>query len=193
MWWPKGFVVIRIIQYRVRNGLQAIVAAVVLLALLAVPAGALAQEDPFGDSDFTSPKFGTLIEWTDAWRLDRDQSVVQQRRDLVGLISREVDAAVLIELQSQRSFRTADALINTAMERYVSLTGFEQTSEDLSAYPPSLQFEFGEDDDRVAGHIQAQAIDGAMMAVIVLGLPGELDEAMDIANDQIQVNAVPLL
>jgi hypothetical protein len=165
----------------------------VLLALLAVPVMAFAQDDPFGDSEFTSPKFGTVIEWSDDWRLDRDQSGVQQRRDVIGLNSRVNEAGVLIELQSQRSFRTAESFINAAMERYTSLVGFEQTAEDLSAYPPSLTFEFGEEDDRIAGHIQAQAIEGAMMAVLVLGRPGDVEQWMENANDQIEVNGVPLL
>jgi hypothetical protein len=182
-----------VLQFRFRTIVHGLAALALIFSAALAPVRAAAQDDPFGESEFTSPKFGTLVEWTDEWDIDREQSVIQQRRDLIAVIATGIDAAVLIELQSQRSFRTAEAFLTTAMERYTTLVGYDETSQDLDAYPPSLQFEFGEEDDRITGHIQVQAIENAMMAVVVLGLPGELEDAMDAANDGITVNGIDLL
>jgi hypothetical protein len=171
----------------------------VLIAALAfmsfLPLTVVAQDEPFGDSEFVSPKFGTVIEWEDDWNLDPETSSIEVRRDVLGLIQDGEEAAVLIELQSQRSFRTGAEFINAALQRYSQLPEFEITDDSVDQSPASLQFTFLLDDLEtvVAGYIQAQPIEGATMVVIVLSTPGEVEQTNEIANDAITVNRVPLL
>lgn len=166
--------------------------AAFLLTLL-LPAPARSQASPFGDNDFTSPKFGTYVEWSSVWLIDRTESVIEQRRDLIGLETEDRRSAVVIELHSQRSYRTAERVLATALERYSVLSGFEQFDENLDAYPPSTSFRWGEDDDGYAGYVQAHAIERAWLIAVVIGLPDALADVRELANETISVNGAPLL
>lgn len=171
-------------------------ALLLLLTLLAlVPAAAIAQDDPFGETEFVSPKFGTVIEWEADWSVDPETSAIEVRRDVLGLIRDGEDAALLIELQSQRSFRTGAEFINAALQTYSRLPEFSITDDAVDQSPASATFTFqlsdGETD--VAGYIQSQPIEGASMVVIVLATPDDLEQMQVNANDAITVNGVPLL
>lgn len=167
-----------------------------VLALLAMlPASAIAQESPFGDTTFTSPKYGTEIEWTDNWNVAEENSSIEVRRDVLALIESNGDDAVLIELQSQRTYRTGEEFITAAMQTYSRLPGFEIVDDNTDQTPPSMSFLFDIEgfDEPGAGLIQSQPIAGATMVVIVLSLLETLDDVADQASDEITVNGVPLL
>ena len=168
---------------------------VLLAVLVALPMTAFAQDDPIDETTFTSPKFGTVVEWNDNWEVDSSNTSIQVRRDVLALIEEGGDWAVLIELQSQRSYRTGEEFITASMQTYSRLPGYEVVEDHTDQTPPSMVFLFEVDgiSERGAGHIQAQPIAGATMVVIVLGVLDELEETKDLVNDEITVNGVPLL
>ena len=168
---------------------------IMLGLLLLVPAAGLAQTSPVDGTTFISPKFGTAIAWSDNWEVDESNTSIQVRRDVLALISASGDEAVLIELQSQRSYRTGEEFITASMQTYSLLPGFEVIEDHTDETPPSLVFEFDVDDvdGKGAGHIQSQPIADATMVVIVLGIPEDLEQAKALSNDEITVNGVPLL
>src|SRR6478735_6871514 len=86
--------------------------AVLCIALTSFPASSQAAQtadSPFGGNDFTSPRFGTHIEWAGDWVIDRTQSVIEQRRDILVLVSNSANSVAFVELHSQRSFRSVDS------------------------------------------------------------------------------------
>lgn len=176
------------------NRLARLLIALLVMAMT-LPAIAVAQESPFGETEFVSPKYKTTIEWTDDWQVDRENSSIQVRRDVLGLISADGADAVLIELQSQRSFRTGEEYIRAAVQTYSRLTGFTVVEDATDQTPPSMVFTFELTDPDVvaAGYIQSQPIEGATMVAIVLGTLDTLEEVKERANDDITVNGVPLL
>jgi hypothetical protein len=180
---------------RIHLGLRALLAFTVLVLAAAGPLSAMAQDSPFGESEFVSPKYGTTVEWTEDWFVDNENSAIEVRRDVLGLIRDGGDEAVLIELQSQRSYRTGEEYINAALATYSRLEGFEVIDDQTDASPPSMIFQFSLTDSEldVAGYIQSQPIAGATMVVIVLALLEDLDATREIANSEITVNGVPLL
>lgn len=166
-----------------------------LLVVLTLPAIAIAQESPIGETEFTSPKYKTQIEWTDDWQVDRENSSIEVRRDVLGLISANGDDAVLIEMQSQRSFRTGEEYIQAALQTYSRLPEYTVIEDATDQSPPSLVFTFqlSGTDIEAAGYVQSQPIAGATMVVVVLGLLDDLEAVKTRANDDITVNDVPLL
>lgn len=168
----------------------------VLVALLVgLPGTVIAQESPFGETTFTSPKYGTEIEWTDNWNVAEENSSIEVRRDVLALIESNGDDAVLIELQSQRTYRTGEEFITASMQTYSRLPGFEIVEDNTDQTPPTMTFLFDIEgfEEPGAGLIQAHPIDGATMVVIVLSLLDTLEDVADQVDEEITVNGVPLL
>jgi hypothetical protein len=169
------------------------VLGIMLAAFPAATQAAQSADSPYGRNDFTSPRFGTHIEWTDDWVIDRTQSVVEQRRDILVLVSSSTDSAAFVELHSQRSFRTAESLLDTFLERFSSDASFEITDDQRASYPPAIQFSFESDGTVFGAHTQAEAVDGAWLVVAVLGDPESLDESIDALSEGISVDGRSVL
>lgn len=150
------------------------------------------QSSPFGRSDFTSPRFGTHVEWSSGWVLDRSQSALEQRRDIVVLSSSTTGSAAFIELHSQRSFRTAESLLSTFMERFTGDESFVVIDDQSAAYPASIAFSFEVDNASFEAFAQAEAVEGAMLVTAILSDAGSLEDGVAAAGG-ILVDGRPLL
>jgi hypothetical protein len=166
---------------------------IILVSFPSASQAAQSADSPFGRNDFTSPRFGTHIEWTDDWEIDRSQSVIEQRRDILVLVSNSTNSAVFVELHSQRSFRTAESLLSTFLERFSGDSSFEITDDQRTAYPPTIQFSFESDGTVFGAHAQAEAVDGAWLVVAVLSDPEALDESVDALSEGITVDGRSVL
>lgn len=163
----------------------------VALSAIAAPAAAR-QSSPFGRSDFTSPRFGTHVEWSSDWVLDRAQSALEQRREIIVLASSTTGSAAFIELHSQRSFRTAQSLLSTFMERFTGDDSFTIIDDQSAAYPAAITFSFDVDNATFEAYAQAEAVDGAMLVTAILSEAGSLEDGIAVA-DGIVVDGRPLL
>jgi len=166
---------------------------IILASFPAASRAAQSADSPFGRNDFTSPKFGTHIEWTDDWVIDRTQSVIEQRRDILVLVSSSTNSAAFVELHSQRSFRTAESLLGTFLERFSGDASFEITADQRTTYPPTIEFSFESDGTVFGAHTQAEAVDGAWLVVAVLSDPEALDESIDALAEGITVDGRSVL
>jgi hypothetical protein len=170
--------------------------AVLCIMIASFPAASQAAQtadSPYGRNDFTSPRFGTHVEWSKDWVIDRTQSVVEQRREILVLVSSSTNSAAFIELHSQRSFRTAESLLDTFLERFSGDASFEITDDQRTSYPPTIQFSFESDGTVFGAHTQAEAVAGAWLVVAVLGDPGTLDDSLSALSDGITVDGRSVL
>lgn len=173
------------------------VIALLLVALLIVSTSASsvsAQDNPIGRNDFTSPKYGTEITWTRDWIVDRDQSAIEQSRDILFLNAVGGDAIVFIELRSQKSFRTAEQALSAFISRLGEDT-LNIVDDQTAEYPPNLTYEQGTKGQEVTTYIQAQVTDTAMMVSAIVTDPTDRDAqeaATELARSTITVDGVPL-
>ena len=177
------------------NGGWRLVSALLMfcVALSTFIASVAAQESsPFGRSDFTSPRFGTHVEWSSEWVLDRAQSALEQRREIVVLASSTTRSAAFIELHSQRSFRTAGSLLGTFMERFTGDESFKIIDDQSASYPAAITFSFDVDTSSFEAYAQAEAVEGAMLVTAILSTSGSLEDGV-AAADGILVDGRPLL
>src|SRR6188472_1339267 len=151
--------------------LSALLMLCVALFTFAVPAAAQ-ESSPFGRSDFTSPRFSTHVEWSSDWVLDRAQSALEQQREIIVLGSSTTGSAAFIELHSQRSFRTAESLLSTFMERFTGDDSFTIIDDQSTSYPASITFSFDVDNASFEAFAQAEAVDGAMLVTAILSEAG---------------------
>jgi hypothetical protein len=169
---------------------------VALLTLSTTASIASAQESPIRRNDFTSPKYDTEITWSRDWIVDRDQSAIEQSRDILFLTAVDYDAVVFIELRSQRSFRTAEQALDAFMTRLDVNENFNIGDDDRTTdYPPNLTYEQGAKGQELATYIQAQVTSTAMMVSAIVSDPADADaqEAADeLARSTIMVDGVPL-
>lgn len=174
------------------------VIALLMVALLTVSTAATiasAQENPVRRNDFTSPKYGTEVTWTRDWIVDRDQTALEQSRDILFLTAVDYDAAVFIELRSQRSFRTAQQALDAFMTRLDAEQNFDIVDDQTAAYPPNLTYEQGAKGQEVTTYIQAQVTDTAMMVSAIVTDPSDRDEqeaAIELARSTITIDGVTL-
>ncbi|CAN5524854.1 hypothetical protein BH09CHL1_BH09CHL1_26860 [soil metagenome] len=153
---------------------------------------ATAQENPIGRNSFTSSKFGTQIDWSRDWVVDRDQSALEQSRDILFLNAVDFDAAIFIELRSQKSFRTADQALEAFLSRLGTAEALNISNDNTASYPPNLTYQEGRKVDDVTTYIQAQVTDTAMMISAIVAVPDTQEDAFDLATSTITVDGVPL-
>jgi hypothetical protein len=172
--------------------------ALLMVALLTVSAGAsiaVAQDNPIGRNDFTSPKYGTEITWSRDWIVDRDRSAIEQSRDILFLSAVDYDAVVFVEVRSQRSFRTAAQALDAFMTRLDVDQNFDIVDDQTDAYPPNLTYEQGAKGQEVDTYIQAQFSDTAMVVSAIVTNPadaGEQDAVNELARSTVTIDGVPL-
>jgi hypothetical protein len=168
-------------RFALRRGVIALL-MVALLTVSTTASIASAQDNPIRRNDFTSPKYGTEVTWSRDWIVGRDQSAIEQSRDILFLTAVDYDAIVFIELRSQRSFRTAEQALDAFMTRLDVDQNFDIVDDRTTEYPPNLTYEQGAKGQEVATYIQAQVTDTAMMVSAIVTDPADAD-AQEAANE----------
>jgi hypothetical protein len=154
---------------------------------------AQSADSPYGRNDFTSPRYGTHIEWTVDWVIDRTQSVIEQRREILVLVSSSTNSVAFVELHSQRSFRIAESLLDTFLERFSGDASFEITDDQRTSYPPTIQFSFESDGSQFEAYTQVQAVEGAWLVFAVIGEPGTIEDGIDALSEGISIDGRAVL
>jgi hypothetical protein len=174
---PRGLIALLIAAFLIGNSGTAI---------------ATAQDNPIGRNSFTSSKFGTQIDWSRDWIVDRDQSALEQSRDILFLSAVDFEAVVFIELRSQKSFRTAEQALEAFLSRLGTAEALNISNDNTAIYPPNLTYQEGRKVDDITTFIQGQVTDTAMMISAIVAVPDIQEEAFDLATSTITVDGVPL-
>lgn len=170
----------------------AVLLFVAMLVVSAVAPIVSAQENPIGRNSFISPKYGTEITWSRDWVVDREQSAIEQSRDILFLNNNSLGVIAFVELRSQRSYRTAEQALEGFVSRLSSEETLEVVEDNSTAYPPNLTYEQGRKGEEVSTYIQAQVSPTAMVVSAVVALPEDAEKAIDLARSTITVDGVNL-